>query len=70
MAPPDCRRPGPSPPLTAAVVNGTFLLSVLVVMTAITKATRSELPCDADAAVRQLYSLHAEALHGYVERFT
>jgi RNA polymerase sigma-70 factor, ECF subfamily len=69
MAPPDCRRPGPSPPLTAAVVNGTFLLSVLVVMTAITKATRSELPCDADAAVRQLYSLHAEALHGYVERF-
>jgi RNA polymerase sigma-70 factor (ECF subfamily) len=38
-------------------------------MSAITNPARSELPCDADAAVRQLYSLHAEALHGYVERF-
>ena len=28
-----------------------------------------ELPGDADAAIRQLYSRHAEALHGYAERF-
>ncbi len=28
-----------------------------------------ELPGDADAAIRQLYRLHAVALHGYVERF-
>jgi RNA polymerase sigma-70 factor, ECF subfamily len=30
---------------------------------------RGDLPGDADAAVRQLYSQHANALHGYVERF-
>ncbi len=29
----------------------------------------SEVPGDADAALRQLYSHHAKALHGYVERF-
>ena len=34
-----------------------------------TPASRSELPGDADAAIRQLYSYHAKALHGYVERF-
>ena len=30
---------------------------------------RGDLPGDADAAVRQLYSQHAKALHGYVRRF-
>jgi RNA polymerase sigma-70 factor (ECF subfamily) len=38
-------------------------------MSAIMNASRSELPGDADAAVRQLYSRHATALHGYVQRF-
>src|SRR5260221_7465758 len=38
-------------------------------MTAITHASRGELPGDADAAIRQLYSCHAEALRGYAERF-
>ena len=56
-------------PLTAAVVNATALLSVLVVMSAITDATQSELPGDADAAIRQLYSRHAKALYSYIERF-
>jgi RNA polymerase sigma-70 factor (ECF subfamily) len=46
-----------------------MLLSVLVVMSAITNATQSELPGDADAAVRQLYSRHAQALRSYVIRF-
>jgi RNA polymerase sigma-70 factor (ECF subfamily) len=32
-------------------------------------ATRGELPADTDAAVRQLYSRHAQALHSYVLRF-
>ncbi len=50
-------------------MNGTVLLSVLVVMSAITNATQSELPGDADAAVRQLYSRHAQALRSYVVRF-
>jgi RNA polymerase sigma-70 factor (ECF subfamily) len=38
---------------------------------AVPDAPRGELPpdADADAAVRQLYSLHASALHGYVQRF-
>ncbi len=30
---------------------------------------RGELPGDPDAAIRQLYSQYAPALHGYVERF-
>jgi RNA polymerase sigma-70 factor (ECF subfamily) len=34
-----------------------------------TPALCSEVPGDADAALRQLYSHHAKALHGYVERF-
>jgi len=51
-----------------AAVNGTLLLFVLVVMTAIT-SPRGALTGDADAAIRQLYAHHAEALHGYVERF-
>ena len=38
-------------------------------MTAILDAPRGELPGDAEAAIRQLYSRHAEALHGYAERF-
>jgi len=38
-------------------------------MSAITDAPSGELPGDADAAIRQLYSRHAGALHGYVERF-
>jgi RNA polymerase sigma-70 factor (ECF subfamily) len=32
-------------------------------------ATRGELPADTDAAVRQLYSRHAQALRSYVLRF-
>ena len=36
---------------------------------AVPDATRGELPRDADAAVRQLYLLHAKALHSYVQRF-
>ncbi len=50
-------------------MNGTTLLSVLVVMSASTDATRSGLPRDADAALRQLYARHATALHGYVQPF-
>jgi RNA polymerase sigma-70 factor (ECF subfamily) len=38
-------------------------------MSAIPNAPRGELPGDADAAIRQLYSHHAKALHGFVERF-
>jgi RNA polymerase sigma-70 factor (ECF subfamily) len=38
-------------------------------MSAILSAPRGELPRDADATVRQLYSRHASALHGYVQRF-
>jgi len=38
-------------------------------MSASTDATRSGLPRDADAALRQLYARHATALHGYVQPF-
>jgi RNA polymerase sigma-70 factor (ECF subfamily) len=38
-------------------------------MSAILSATRGELPRDADAALRQLYSRHATALRGYVQPF-
>jgi RNA polymerase sigma-70 factor, ECF subfamily len=38
-------------------------------MSVITNAPHGELPGNADAAIRQLYSHHAKALHGYVERF-
>ena len=38
-------------------------------MSAITNAPCGQLPCDADAAIRELYSSHAQALHRYVERF-
>ena len=50
-------------------LNGTSLLSVIVSMSAITNAPRGELPGDTDAAIRQLYSHHAKALHGFVGRF-
>jgi RNA polymerase sigma-70 factor, ECF subfamily len=42
---------------------------VIVDVHTITDTPRSDLPGDADAAIRQLYSDHAEALHGYVRRF-
>ena len=38
-------------------------------MSTITTASHGELPADADAAIRELYSCHAKALHGYVQRF-
>jgi RNA polymerase sigma-70 factor, ECF subfamily len=38
-------------------------------MSAITNAPCGQLPCDADAAIRELYSSHAKALRRYVERF-
>ena len=50
-------------------MNGTSLLFVIVGMSVITHAPRSQLSGDADAAIRQLYSHHAKALRGYVERF-
>jgi RNA polymerase sigma-70 factor, ECF subfamily len=34
-----------------------------------TNGSAGRLPDDADAAIRQLYLRHAQALHGYVERF-
>jgi RNA polymerase sigma-70 factor (ECF subfamily) len=52
-----------------AMVNVTFLLSVLVDMAATTQAPGGELPGDPDAAIRQLYSHYASALHGYVQQF-
>src|SRR5258708_4792374 len=62
--------PGPRPPTPAtAAVNVNCLPSVLVDMAASTHAPGGELPGDPDAAIRQLYSHHARALHGYVERF-
>ena len=38
-------------------------------MSADTHASRGELPGDPDAAIRQLYSHYASALHAYVEQF-
>jgi RNA polymerase sigma-70 factor, ECF subfamily len=38
-------------------------------MSADTNPPPGQLPGDADVAIRQLYSCHAKALHGYVERF-
>jgi RNA polymerase sigma-70 factor, ECF subfamily len=38
-------------------------------MAANTQASGSSLPGDPDAAIRQLYSHYAKALHGYVEQF-
>jgi RNA polymerase sigma-70 factor (ECF subfamily) len=39
-------------------------------VSSIPNATFGELPRDADAAVRELYSRHAKALHNYVERLS
>jgi RNA polymerase sigma-70 factor, ECF subfamily len=50
-------------------MNRTLLLSVIVDVTTNTDAPRSDLLHDADDAIRQLYSHHAKALHGYVRRF-
>lgn len=50
-------------------VNKTQLLSVLVVMCVILYAAHGDPAGDADAAVRQLYSRYAPALHRYAERF-
>jgi RNA polymerase sigma-70 factor, ECF subfamily len=50
-------------------MNVFILLSVLVVMLAISSAAGGELAGDADAAIRQLYAHHALALRRYVERF-
>jgi RNA polymerase sigma-70 factor, ECF subfamily len=38
-------------------------------MSAITNSPCGQLPCDADAAIRQLYTRYGKSLHGYVERF-
>ena len=51
------------------VVNDTILLSLLVDMSTLQDAVCRELPGEADTTVRQLYSLHAQALHCYVGRF-
>ena len=50
-------------------MNRIPLLSVVVDVPTNTDAPRSELLQDADDAIRQLYSQHAKALHGYVRRF-
>ena len=51
------------------LVNGTSLLSVIVDVITNTDAPRSDLPDDADGAIRQLYFDHAEALLSYERRF-
>jgi RNA polymerase sigma-70 factor (ECF subfamily) len=50
-------------------MNGTLLLPVIVGVPANADAPRNGLADDADGAIRQLYSQHAQALHGYVRRF-
>ena len=50
-------------------MNVLILLSVIVVMLAISHVSRDEPAGDADAAIRQLYERHARALRRYVERF-
>ena len=50
-------------------LNERALLIVIVGMCAITSDHDGQLPGDADAAIRQLYCRHADALHAYVERF-
>jgi RNA polymerase sigma-70 factor, ECF subfamily len=62
---PECRRRRPR----TARLNRLLLLSVIVGMSVITNAPGGQLPRDADAAIRELYSSHAKALHRYVERF-
>jgi RNA polymerase sigma-70 factor, ECF subfamily len=60
---------GGRPRRRSGAVNGTSLLSVIVGMSAITNTARGELLGDTDAAIRELYTHHATALHSYVERF-
>jgi RNA polymerase sigma-70 factor, ECF subfamily len=50
-------------------VNDSSLLSVIVGMPVISGAVDGELSGDADAAIRQLYKNHAQALRRYAERF-
>jgi RNA polymerase sigma-70 factor, ECF subfamily len=50
-------------------VNKTCLLSVIVDVTANIDTTHSDLPCETDAAIRRIYSDHAQALRSYVRRF-
>jgi RNA polymerase sigma-70 factor, ECF subfamily len=50
-------------------VNRTILLIVIVDVTMNSEPARNDLPADADAAIRQLYSGHAQALRAYVRRF-
>jgi len=50
-------------------MNIVNLLSVLVDMAAITDVVPDGLGGDPDAAIRQLYSHYAKALHGYVDQF-
>ena len=50
-------------------MNIANLLSVLVDMAAITDVAPDGLGGDPDAAIRQLYSHYAKALHGYVDQF-
>jgi RNA polymerase sigma-70 factor, ECF subfamily len=51
------------------ILNVFSLLFVLVDMLAISDKVGGELAGDADAAIRQLYARHAQALRRYVERF-
>jgi RNA polymerase sigma-70 factor, ECF subfamily len=57
------------PHLLLRGLNEACLLFVIVSMSAITHEPGSQLPGDADAAIRQLYRGHAVALHDYVRRF-
>ena len=50
-------------------MNGTALLFVIVGMHDFANAPSGQRSGDTDAAIRQLYSHHAKALHSYVEHF-
>ncbi len=65
----DCHSAAGAAAVAGVAVNVTSLLAVIVNMRTITDAPHGELPGDADAAIRQLYSHHAKALRGFVERF-
>ena len=51
-------------------VNASALLFVIVGMSANTNTPCGQLPCDADAAIRQLYTRYGKSLHGYIQRFS
>ncbi len=55
--------------LPGSTVNDSSLLFVLVVMLDTSDTVHGELTGDADAAIRQLYERHAQALRRYAERF-